>query len=253
MSILGLLLLYSFQGKLLYPVPDFPVLRNLPENVVKIDLEISYAYLLTPSVHANQKLPLLIYTHGNGELADMWINRFEHIINNRIAVLIVEYPGYGNAAGETSLKTINATILEAFDKATALPFIDQNQVVAYGRSIGGGAASLLASQRPITALGLESTFSNLARLVSEKGLPSFLFKDRFDNLKIIQSLNIPVFIYHGTADKVIPISHGRTLKSAGKDITYHSAPCGHNDCPDKWPELIDFLIEKTDIELEDID
>jgi pimeloyl-ACP methyl ester carboxylesterase len=246
-TIPALIFLYFFQSKLLYPAPNAPVLIKLPENVSKIDLGLSYAYLLKPLGSNNKRFPLLIFAHANAELADMWVDRFDYIVNSGIAVLLVEYPGYGNAQGETNLNTINTVMLNAFDKTVILPFINENLVAAYGRSIGGGPASLLAGQRPLIALGLESTFSDLPKLVSQKLYPSFLLKDRYDNQKIVESLTIPIFITHGINDVIIPFSHAQTLKKSAQDVTFHSAKCGHNNCPHKWREFVDFLKSKTKI------
>jgi len=248
-TISGLVLLYVFQGKLLYAVPNVPVLNKLPDNVSKIELEGSYAYLLKPISHHGEQFPLMIFSHGNAESADMWVNRFDYLIRRGIAVLIVEYPGYGGAQGEANLETINSTMLNAFDKAVNLPFINENFIIAYGRSIGGGPASLLAIKRPLAALALESTFSDLPKLMSQMYIPSFLLKDRYNNQKIIESLEIPVFIFHGTQDELIPFSHAETLKQSAKNVTFHSEKCGHNDCPPTWQALIDFLEKKTDIEV----
>ncbi|WP_395338540.1 alpha/beta hydrolase [Ningiella sp. W23] len=247
-------ILYIFQQKLLYPAPAFPVTKALPPNTSKIDLKLSYAYLLRPSgALAHEKdvaHPLIIFTHGNGELADFWLNQFDLVLASGIAVLLVEYTCYGDAKGSPNIKSITDTVVEAYDKVVELPFIDESFIIPYGRSIGGGAAAILAFNRPVAALGLESTFSSLPKLVSEKSIPSILLKDRYNNEAIVQSLDIPIFIYHGTKDTLIPFSHAQTLNAASKHATFISERCGHNDCPAKWRELIEFLrqIEKPDIE-----
>ena len=232
---------YAFQNKLLYPAPNYPVLEKLPAYAKKITLGDSYGYLLTSENNSAKPSPLVIFSHGNGELIDMWVSRFQPLLNNNIAVLLVEYPGYGVADGETSLVTINETMLNAYDTVSTLPYIDENKIIAYGRSIGGGAAALLAKQRPLMALALESTFSDLPSLVAEKFPLSFLLKDRYNNTEIVAALNIPIFIYHGVKDQIIPFSHAKILKKAAKMSTFYSEVCGHNDCPRKWQAFILFL------------
>jgi pimeloyl-ACP methyl ester carboxylesterase len=39
--------------------------------------------------------PLLIFTHGNGELAEQWVEEFAEPRSWGWAVLLPEYPGYG--------------------------------------------------------------------------------------------------------------------------------------------------------------
>lgn len=183
----GLLALYLFQSKLIYPAPETPLNVLLPDNVSKVDLELSDGFLLMPKLSGNELLPLMIFSHGNGELASSLIDDFKLLLESNIAVLIVEYPGYGGSTIKTDINSINETMLKAFDVASKLPQIDKNKIFAYGRSIGGGAAALLAKQRPLTALCLESTFSSFPKLVSEKGFPSFLVRDRYENEDIIKN------------------------------------------------------------------
>ena len=237
----GLLSLYFFQNKLIYPAPDPQLDISIPEHVSQIDLGFSHSFLLMPKLPKDKLIPLMIFTHANAELASYWLNDFKPLLENNIAVLIVEYPGYGGSTVKTNLHTINETMLKAFDLASELPEIDKNKIFAYGRSIGGGAAALLAKERHLSALCLESTFSSLPKLVSEKGLPSFLLKDRYDNEEIIKQLDIPIFLYHGVNDKLIPFTHAKSLVSAGKNVVFHSENCGHNNCPRKWDELLAFL------------
>ncbi len=249
--LLGLLIgcgvLYFLQGRLIYPAPNLPVVKRLPDHAQRIDLGVSYAYLLTPHHSSPHKSPLMIFAHGNGELADMWLGRFDDLLQHNIAVLLVEYPGYGDAKGTPTLVSIEQTMLNAYDKALAIPHIERNHVVAYGRSLGGGAVTLLAQKRHLSALGLESAFSSLPKLVWERGLPGILVRDRYDNEAILRNLKIPIFLYHGTKDQVIPFEHAVRLKNAAEDVTFYSEACGHNNCPRKWEEFIDFLRLKTDL------
>lgn len=217
----------------------------LPAGVEKIEYPLGYGLLMPARLAQGEKKgPLIIFTHGNGEAALHWIPAFEPLRNIGISILLLEYPGYAGAPGHSSLDSIQTTILAAYDDVIQHPFVNPNQIIAYGRSIGGGAAALLAENRPIAALCLESSFSSLAKLVSEKGYPSFLLKDRYDNERIVRSLDIPVWLYHGSKDGLIPMSHSQTLNQAAADSVLLQAECGHNDCPRPWPALVRF-IEKS--------
>ncbi len=139
------------------------------------------------------------------------------------------------------MKSIERSALAAYDLITQRSNIDSTRVIAYGRSIGGGAATLIAKQRPVAALGLESSFTRLSSLVAENGYPSFLLRDRFDNETVVRNLNVPVFLYHGSEDDLIPISHSEKLGQVANNHAFFQAPCGHNDCPPGWRMLLEFL------------
>ena len=238
-----LAVLYVFQNRFIYPSPKLPVLETLPNFITRMDFTESYGYLALPQTGI-EKAPLLIFTHGNGEIIDIWVDQLQPLLDAGIAVLLVEFPGYGNARGKTSMGSIHRTVLEAYDQAAALPEIDSTKIVAYGRSIGGGAACLLSQHRKLAAVALESTFSSLQQLILDLKYPSFLLRDRYENENIVKQLDIPVFVFHGTEDQLINFRHGEALAAAAKDSTFVTDTCGHSDCSRKWPELIEFLYTK---------
>ncbi|MEM9255592.1 MAG: alpha/beta hydrolase [Pseudomonadota bacterium] len=241
----AMVLLYVGQHRVLYPAPRTALPATLPDHVSRVDLTSGYALLLRASPDPLDDQPLIIFTHGNGETAWHWINAFGPLLNEGFAVLLVEYPGYGGAPGQPSLSSIEQTVLSAYDQALLLPGIDAQNVVGYGRSIGGGAIALLASQRPLAGLVLESTFASLPQLIKEKGLPPFLLKDRYDNVGLLRKLALPVLLYHGSEDTLIPLHHSKALEAALPDAQLIVRRCGHNDCERPWPELLRFLNGKV--------
>ncbi len=114
------------------------------------------------------------------------------------------------------------------------------RIVAYGRSLGGGAACALAREREVAALILESAFTSVSAIAQRLGVPRPLVRDRYDNLTTVASLDIPVLVVHGERDTIIPVSHGEELaRAAGVELV--RLPCGHNDCPRPWGEIREFL------------
>jgi len=237
--------LFFGQRSLLFPAPNFRLPDNLPPNIEKIELDAGYGLLLMPEFRLKQKVPLLIYAHGNAEVAIWSADSFAELLQQGIAVLLLEYPGYGGAEGSPGFESIRIAALSAYDEMVKRQEFDAETIMVYGRSIGGGAAALMVSERQVAGLGLESSFSTLASLVAEKGLPSALLLDRFDNIAIVQNLEIPVFLYHGTKDIVIPIHHSELLRNAASNVVFHQAHCGHNDCARPWPLLLTFLEERA--------
>jgi pimeloyl-ACP methyl ester carboxylesterase len=180
--------------------------------------------------------PVVIFTHGNGELIDSWPAPLSSFRDLGLSVLIVEYPGYGRSAGAPSQGTIMETMIAAHDWLIARTDIDETRIVAMGRSLGSGPAVGLAGDRPVAALVLQSPFKSVSAMATERFyLPSFLVRDRFDNEAILRSYDGPVLVLHGTRDRVVPYTHGAALASRGQLI---SQDCAHNDCPPSWPEFV---------------
>ena len=159
-------------------------------------------------------------------------------------MLLVEYPGYGRSQGKPSQASITAAMLAAHEWAAARPDLDPRRIVAYGRSVGGGAACALAREKPIAALVLESTFTSARRMARRYALPGFLVRDPFDNLSVVRGFPGPVLIVHGVQDDVIAARHARALHQAARSAELHLLPCGHNDCPRPWPLLRRFLLDR---------
>jgi fermentation-respiration switch protein FrsA (DUF1100 family) len=184
--------------------------------------------------------PVLVFAHGNAELIDSWAEAFDEPRRWGLGCLLVEYPGYGRSGGSPSEASIAQAMTGAYDVATGLPGVDPTRIVAYGRSLGGGAACALARRRPVAALVLESTFTSVRSFLPSR-LPGFLVRDPFDNLSVVRSYPGPLLIVHGTRDELIPATHALELHRAAPRSELVLEPCGHNDCSRPWTVLRSFL------------
>jgi pimeloyl-ACP methyl ester carboxylesterase len=194
-----------------------------------------------PATPPSARRPLLIFTHGNGEVIDLWPEAFEPLRQQGVGALLVEYPGYGRSEGTPSQSAITEAVVAAYDLAVDELGYPAAGVFAYGRSIGGGAASALATRRPVAGLILESSFSSIAAMAGSYLVPAFLIRDPFDNVAAVAAFDGPVLVLHGARDTLIPVDHGRRLAAAARRSELHLMPCGHNDCPRPWDRVLEFV------------
>ncbi len=238
-----LAVLFLAQRSMLFPIPTYvPEDPGAHAEIVRIkgfDTEASGLFL-APRAAAG-RAPVMIFMHGNGELADDWVREFEPPRVWGVAVLLVEYPGYGRAPGSPSEKSITEAVRAAYDWAASDPRIDPARIVAYGRSLGGGAAARLAVDRKVAALILESAFTSVADFAARFLAPSFLIRDRFDTRKTLPSYRGPLLMIHGRLDTIVPIEHGRELVALVPGALLEELNCGHNDCPRQWQTIEAFL------------
>jgi fermentation-respiration switch protein FrsA (DUF1100 family) len=233
----------GLQRQLMYPRPPAPAgePRTPPGTQIAWlgpDANVE-AWFLRPS-EAEAPFPVVVFTHGNGELIDHWAAPFTEASDSGVGVLLVEYPGYGRSGGSPSQRSITRTMLAAHAWLLEQPGVDPNAIVAYGRSLGGAAACGLARERPLAALVLESTFTSTGALAQRMGFPASLVSDPFDNLATVSSLDIPTLVLHGERDEIIPVSHGEALAAAANTELVRMR-CGHNDCPWMWRTVASFL------------
>jgi fermentation-respiration switch protein FrsA (DUF1100 family) len=190
----------------------------------------------------------ILFCHGN---AGNLIDRTNMVVQLREAagqsVLIFDYPGYGRSKGEPSEESLYASADAAYDWLTQQKGVDPTQVIILGESLGGGVAVDLASRRPHRALILVKTFTSMPDMAQSMlpWLPRSLVSSRFDNLAKIASIQRPVLIVHGTADRTIPIIQAEKLYAAAHDPKQfvplpnadHNDPLG----PDFYQALTTFV------------
>jgi fermentation-respiration switch protein FrsA (DUF1100 family) len=238
--------LFGVERALLFPKPTAQgeVAAWRRADAERLWLELpggrSEVWWLPPRSPHREAAPLLIFAHGNGELIDLWAEAFDEPRRWGVGCLLVEYPGYGRSGGSSSEASITQAMTGAYDLATGLPGVDPTRVVAYGRSLGGGAACALARHRAVAALVLESTFTSVRSFLHSR-LLGFLLPDPFDNLSVVRTYAGPLLIVHGTRDTLIPAAQAEQLHRVAPRSELVLEPCGHNDCPRPWTVLREFL------------
>lgn len=236
-----LALLFVVQRSMLFPTP--PPMPSAPAGaeVVRVRAEGGEAYALFLPSRAAGPAALIMFMHGNGELADFWVDEFEVAREWGFGILLVEYPGYGGAPGSPSEQSIMESARALYGWAATDPRVDPKRIVVWGRSLGGGAAAQLAVDRPVAALILESAFTSVSDFAARFMAPAFLIRDRFDNRKALASYRGPLLVIHGRHDTVVPFEHGRELASLVPGAQFRELNCGHNDCPRDWRTIAEFL------------
>ncbi len=149
-------------------------------------------------------------------------------------VLLFEYPGYGKSSGSPSETGCYAAGEVGYRWLTDEVKIPANRIVLLGESLGGGSAVELATRFDHRALVLVYTFTSLpaAAKFHYPWLPTHtLMRTRFDNLSKIGRCPRPIFLAHGTADRVIPFQHAEQLFAVANEPKelLRMEGFGHND------------------------
>jgi len=233
-----LLILFVAQRQMMFPryiLPSPSPEGTLPAGVESIWIESDYGrveawYLPASSGDLHSKAgPALVVAHGNGELIDYLVDEVAPFRDIGMAVLLVEYPGYGRSQGAPSQKSIGDIFRRAYDLLIQRPEIDPSRIVLLGRSLGGGAVCDLSRTRRSAAMILVSTFTQTRAFAKRYLAPPILIRDPFDNLGAVRDYPNPLLITHGKTDEVIPYRHGRELFQAAPTGTLKTYSGGHND------------------------
>ena len=224
------------------PLPSFDEARALdrdPSNL-RLDSDADFprtlletssgkveSWFWTPTVESEGLAPALIFAHGNGEVIDHWAAGLDRFREMGMAVMLVEYPGYGRSAGTPTEESITESIVAGYDALAARPEVDRDRIVGFGQSLGGGAVCALSRKRRLTALILLSTFTSIKPLSARFLMPALLVRDTFDNLQAIRSFAGPVLVIHGRSDSLVPLRHATQLAGATSNSTLVVYECGH--------------------------
>jgi pimeloyl-ACP methyl ester carboxylesterase len=167
--------------------------------------------------------------HGNGGQASQRGYASQRM-NERDALFVMEYPGYGARPGKPTRDAFNAAAAEALAELRRR-FPDKRFGVI-GESIGTGPASWLGSQSDAPdKIVLVVPFDRLERVAKAKFpyLPvGMIMRDKWDNAAALKGYAGELEIYGAADDQIIPVAHARDLAAALPGAKFSVLPGGHN-------------------------
>lgn len=156
---------------------------------------------------------IVLYFHGNRENINRYAPASALFTKHGYEVWMPDYPGFGKTTGKFNEERLYDDAHTIY-KLAAKRF-SPGQVIIYGRSLGTGVASELASNQPCKRLILETPYYSLPELAGAH-FPMYpvqlLVRYEFPLYEFLQSINVPVTVFHGTKDAVIPYKHSSRLK-----------------------------------------
>jgi pimeloyl-ACP methyl ester carboxylesterase len=235
----GALAMYFFQKKIMLRpkmlphnyrfVFDIPFIEiNIPFE----DYNISLVKFLPPNAIPKG---VILYFHGNRGNINRYAKYVPNLTKHGYEVWMTDYPGYGKTTGQFTEENVYLQAGEIYRLATAR--FNENRIIVYGRSLGSGIASWLASKKQCKHLILETPYYSVPDLFKSY-VPIYpvnaIMKFKFPTGEYLKQVTAPVIIFHGTNDWVIPYSCAEKLKKALKPgdefVTVEKA--SHNDMVD---------------------
>ncbi len=232
-------------------LPGAPRALGLERSFLQNDAGKLEVWLLPgDGVSAENPGPAVIFAHGNGELIDHWPDMLERYRRLGVSVVLPEYRGYGRSDGLPSERAIVEDFCAVRARLAQDPRIDMRRLVYHGRSLGGGVVCALARIHAPRALILESTFTSIVDVARGMLIPAFVIFDRFESLPVVKAFQGPILVFHGTRDRLVPVSHGKRLAAANPSATLRLYDVAHNDLPppasDYW-QHIEVTLERASV------
>lgn len=175
----------------------------------------------------------LLFLHGNAGNISGRLESVQQFHRLGLNVLIVDYRGYGQSTGTPSEEGLYTDAATCWRHLTETRGIAAEDIVVFGRSMGGGPATWLATQHRPGALILESVFTN----VPDVGAHHYSFlpvramaTNQFDNEARVAEIDAPKLHIHSRDDRVVPFALGRQVyEAAAEPKQFLEIEGGHND------------------------
>lgn len=218
--VLLVLVLYFFQENFIFlgePLTqDYPYSFDTPFEEQNFEMEDG-AVINALHFKADSSKGIIYYHHGNAGNLVRWGVIAAYFVQFGYDVLIYDYRGYGKSSGERSEKTLHQDAQHIYNELKK-KWTDQ-EIIIYGRSLGSGMACHLAAHNNAKMLILETPFYSMQSMANWRFpfLPNtLLIKYDMLNWKRLQEANLPIHIFHGTDDGVVPYWSGKKLYEAAK-------------------------------------
>lgn len=168
----------------------------------------------------NSRGAMLVF-HGKGENISNGLRLIDYIRRKiGLTVFIIDYRGYGKSEGRPTERGTYLDARAAWEYLTGPRKIKPQNIIIFGRSLGGPIAAWLAREVKPGALILDSTFTSVKNLAAQiypyMPVRKFL-RFNYPTIEYLKEITIPVLIIHSSEDDYIPYSHAVRLYNAAKE------------------------------------
>lgn len=176
--------------------------------------------------------PVLLFLHGNAGNVSHRLESLRIFHRLGLAVLIIDYRGYGLSTGRPDEEGLYADARAAWNYLLEQRGYAAGQVVLFGRSLGAALAARLAAGAEPGAVILESAFTSGVDLGAEvyPWLPvRLLLRDEYDIRGRVGGIDAPLLLAHSREDEIVSFAHAERLLEAAPEASLLEMRGGHND------------------------
>ena len=193
----------------------------------------------------------VVVFHGNGGNAADRAYYAEALVPLGFAVVLAEYPGYGDRPGSPSEA---AYVADARETIRLAHEAFGGPLLVWGESLGAGVAAQAAPEAgvPVAAVVMLTPWDRLGA-VAQEAFPfvpaRLVLRDRYDSVAGLSAYGGPVAVLVAERDEVIPSARGLALYEAlrGPKRLWTFPGAGHNSWPLApeeawWREVTDWAL-----------
>ena len=227
------LYLLLWQNRFIFKPPT--AIRSTPKSFnldyQEVWLPVAAASGKTSQLHSwwipglTSEAKVWVFLHGNGSTIGDEVKRAFCLRQLGFSTLLFDYRGYGRSLDKFPTEaSVYEDVETVWNYLTKVRKIAPAQIFLYGHSLGSAIAIDMALRHPeIAGLAVEGSFTSMHSMVGHlyrqfRIFPvNFLLHQRFDSLHKVQSLQMPILFFHGTADRLVPAYMSQELFAAAPE------------------------------------
>ncbi len=188
---------------------------------------------------------VVFYFKGNSRSIKGWAKFARDFVSKGYDFFMIDYRGFGKSTGKRSETTLYNDGQHVYKWLSER--YPEEKILIYGRSLGSGIATRIASWNKPHMLILDSPYYSFLKQIRRYAfwLPlKWLLRYQIRTDLFIKKVTCPVFIIHGKKDRLIPYSHSEQLQALVPEQCdlYPIDEGGHNNLPD-FAEYHDILYD----------
>lgn len=168
-------------------------------------------------VPAPESRGTVLFLHGNAGNISHRLDSIAIFRELGLSTLIFDYSGYGQSGGKPSEKNTYTDAQAAWDYLVNERGVKPQNIVIFGRSLGGAVASQLTINTRPGAVIIESCFTSAPDMAQRlyPFLPTrLLTRLEYPVIENVSNLSSPLLVVHSRQDEIIPFDMGETLYAA---------------------------------------
>lgn len=230
------IVLFSMQSMFLYkPVRE---VTYTPEDIgidfENVTLETTDGVKLNAwYIPAKDTKMTMLFCHGNGGNITHRLDSINLFNKLGLNCFIFDYRGYGQSEGKTTEQGTYTDAVAAYNWLTQTRNISAEEIILFGRSLGGSVAVHTAAEVKVRSLVIESCFTSYVDM-GKKFYPympiRWFARFKYDTIGYLKKVQCPVMIIHSRGDEIIPFEFGLELyEAANEPKKFVEIYGGHND------------------------
>jgi pimeloyl-ACP methyl ester carboxylesterase len=188
---------------------------------------------------------VVYYLKGNSRSVKGWGKFAKDFVSKGYDFFMIDYRGFGKSSGKRSEEILFSDAQYAYKWLNTQ--YDEANIVIYGRSLGSGIATRVASWNNPQMLILDSPYYSFRDQIGRHGffLPlHWILRYQIRSDQFIKKVSAPIFYIHGTRDRLISSSCSERLMALNptRAKLFPIEKGGHNNLPE-YPEYHDVLYD----------